>query len=95
MTPEEPATSAQPATVETRALAGPGAPGRTADEISADVERTRGELSQSVDLLRNRVGELTDWRRQIREHQDQIVAGAAVVGFAVGALLVARRLRRR
>ena len=89
MTPEEPAA------VETRPLAGPGSPGRSADQIRADVERQRGELSQSVDVLRNKVAELTDWRRQVREHQDQIVAGAAVVGFAVGALFVARRLRRR
>ena len=87
-------TPAQPAVVN-QPLSGPGAPNRTSAEIRADMERMRGELSQSVDLLRNRVAELTDWRRQLREHQDQIVAGAAVVGFAVGALLVARRLRRR
>ena len=76
-------------------ISGPGAPGRTSAQIRADMERTRGELSQSVDLLRNRVAELSDWRGQLRQHQDQIVAGAAVLGFAVGALLVARRLRRR
>lgn len=82
------------AAVESHPLSGPGAPGRSPEQIRADMERTRGELSQSVDLLRTKVAELTDWRGQIRKHQDQIVAGAAVVGFAVGALLVARRLRR-
>jgi hypothetical protein len=91
LSPDDPAVAA----VASQPLSGPGAPGRSAAQIRSDMERTRGELSQSVDLLRNRVTELTDWRRQLREHQDQIVAGAAVVGFAVGALLVARRLRRR
>jgi Protein of unknown function (DUF3618) len=94
VTPEQQSAPPEPAVVN-QPLSGPGAPGRSATEIRADMERTRGELSQSVDLLRNRVAELTDWRRQVREHQDQIVAGAAVIGFAVGALLVARRLRRR
>jgi hypothetical protein len=93
VSPDQPASP--PPAVVNQPLSGPGAPGRTASEIRADMERTRGELSQSVDVLRNRVAELTDWRRQLREHQDQIVAGAAVVGFALGALLVARRLRRR
>ena len=93
-TPEQSAPPEAPA-VATQPLSGPGAPGRSPDEIRNDMERTRGELSQSVDLLRNRVAELSDWRGQLRRHQDQIVTGAAVVGFAVGALLVARRLRRR
>lgn len=80
--------------IEQRPQAGPGAPGRSAAEIRADIERTRGELSGSVESLRTRVAELTDWRRQIHEHREQLIAGAAVVGFAVGALVVARRLRR-
>ena len=61
-----------------------GAPGRTSEQIRADIERQRGDLSQSVELLRGRVAELTDWRRQVREHRREIVIGAAVVGFAVG-----------
>ncbi len=93
MSPEPEAAPAPD--VVNQPISGPGAPGRTSAQIRADMERTRGELSQSVDLLRNRVAELSDWRGQLRQHQDQIVAGAAVLGFAVGALLVARRLRRR
>ena len=68
-----------------------GAPGRTSEQIRADIERQRGELSQSVELLRGRVAELTDWRRQVREHRREIVIGAAVVGFAVGLRLALRR----
>ena len=85
----------QPAAIESRPLSGPGAAGRTPEQIRNDIERQRGELSTSVELLRGRVAELTDWRGQLRKHQDEIVMGAAVVGFAVGALMVARRLRRR
>jgi hypothetical protein len=44
-----------------------------------------------VETLRGRVAELTDWRRQVREHRRELVIGAAVVGFAVGGLLALRR----
>jgi len=37
------------------------------------------------------VTELTDWRRQVREHKRELVIGAAVVGFAVGGLMALRR----
>jgi hypothetical protein len=71
-----------------------GAPGRTSDQIRADIERQREELSHSVEALRGRVNELTDWRRQVREHRRELVIGAAVVGFAIGALAMRRRGRR-
>jgi Protein of unknown function (DUF3618) len=68
-----------------------GAPGRTSAEIRADIERQREELSHSVEALRGRVAELTDWRRQVREHRRELIIGAAVLGFAVGGLLALRR----
>jgi hypothetical protein len=46
-----------------------------------------------VEALRNKVAELTDWRRQIREHQRELVIGAAVVGFAIGGMIALRRRR--
>jgi hypothetical protein len=70
-----------------------GAQGRTSSQIRADIEAQREELSHSVELLRRRVNELTDWRRQVREHRRELVIGAAVVGFAVGGLLALRRNR--
>ena len=72
----------------------PGPPGRTSDQIRADIERQRNELSHSVERLRSKVAELTDWRRQVREHQREIAIGAAVVGFAIGGMLALRRRRR-
>ena len=70
-----------------------GAPGRSSSEIRADIEQQRQELSRSVEALRTRVTELTDWRRQVREHRRELVIGAAVVGFAVGGLLALRGRR--
>ena len=70
-----------------------GAPGRNSEQIRNDIERQRTELGRSVEALRGRVAELTDWRRQIREHRRELAIGAAVVGFAVGGLLARRRRR--
>jgi Protein of unknown function (DUF3618) len=66
-------------------------PGRNSEQIRADIERQREELSHSVEQLRTRVTELTDWRRQVREHRRELIIGAAVVGFAVGGLMALRR----
>jgi hypothetical protein len=72
----------------------PGAPGRSSSQIRADIERQREELGHSVAALRTRVGELTDWRRQVREHQRELAIGAAVVGFAIGVRLAFGRRGR-
>jgi hypothetical protein len=71
----------------------PGAPGRTAAEIRRDIDVQRQQLGTSVEALRGRVTELTDWRRQVREHKRELVIGAAVVGFAIGGLAMLRRRR--
>lgn len=70
-----------------------GAPGRSAEEIRRDIELQRQDLSRSVVALRGRVAELTDWRRQVREHRSQLIVGAAVAGFAIGGLMALRRRR--
>jgi len=66
-------------------------PGRTPAQIRRDIDSQRQDLGRSVEQLRNRVTELTDWRRQVREHRSQLIVGAAVVGFAVGGLMMLRR----
>lgn len=70
-----------------------GLPGRSAAEIRRDIDLQRQDLGRSVETLRGRVAELTDWRRQVSEHKQQLVMGAAVAGFVVG--LMAMRRRRR
>jgi 3-dehydroquinate dehydratase len=73
----------------------PGAalPARTAAQIRADIDAQRQDLGHSVEALRTKVTELTDWRRQAREHRSQLIVGAAVIGFAVGGLMALRRRR--
>lgn len=68
-----------------------GLPGRSAAEIRRDIDLQRRDLGNSVEALRGRVTELTDWRRQVREHRSQLIVGAAVAGFALGGLMMLRR----
>ena len=70
-----------------------GLPGRSAAEIRRDIDLQRQQLGGSVEALRDRVTELTDWRRQVREHKQQLIVGAAVVGFAIGVRAMMRRRR--
>jgi hypothetical protein len=72
----------------------PPAPGtRSAEQIRNDIVQRRQELSRSVDALRSRWLQVTDVKRQIREHRTELAAGAAVVGFLVGAMALRRRRR--
>lgn len=70
-----------------------GMPGRSAAEIRRDIDIQRRQLGTSVEALRGRVTELTDWRRQVNEHRTELIVGAAVVGFAIGVRAMLRRRR--
>lgn len=70
-----------------------GRPGRSPAEIRRDIDVQRRQLGTSVEALRHRVTELSDWRRQVREHQTQLIVGAAAVGFAIGVRAMLRRRR--
>lgn len=59
-------------------------PPRSPEEIRASIERNRVELAVSLTRLRDEVEELTDWRKQLRRNERQIVTGAAVAGFVLG-----------
>ena len=72
-----------------------GQPGRSAAEIRRDIDVQREALGTNVEALRGRVTELTDWRRQVEEHKQQLIIGAAAVGFLVGIKLMRGRRRRR
>jgi Protein of unknown function (DUF3618) len=66
---------------------------RSPAEIRRNIDLQRQDLGRSVEALRGRVAELTDWPRQVREHKQQLVVGAAVAGFALGGLMMLRRRR--
>ena len=85
MSVPEPVRPAQPTTA--------GAPGRSSEQIRRDLVAAREDLSTSVEALRGRVAELTDWRRQVREHRRELIAGAAVAGFVIGGWLALRSRR--
>ena len=59
-------------------------PGRSAEEIRASIEADRQQLGSAVERLRVEVSEVTDWRKQLRTHQREVVIGAAVAGFVIG-----------
>jgi hypothetical protein len=81
-------------TLSTRGNGGwtPPPPGsRSAEQIRRDIVQQRLELSRSVDALRSRWLQVTDVKRQIREHRTELAVGAAVVGCLVGAIALRRR----
>jgi Protein of unknown function (DUF3618) len=76
------------------------APTRSPDEIRASIEQNRKELGTSLERLRGEVVRITDWRAQIRRHEQQVLIAAGVAGFvlgggiaAVGGILFGRRRR--
>jgi hypothetical protein len=67
---------------------------RTPAEIRDSMEANRAELEVSLQRLRGEVTQLTDWRAHVARHRREILIGAAVVGFALGARGLRRRRRR-
>jgi outer membrane murein-binding lipoprotein Lpp len=74
-----------------------GMANRTPEQIRSSIEETRKELSFSVNDLRSKVTELTNWRRQLADNRTAALAGAAVAGFVIGGGVAAgiSLLRRR
>ena len=68
---------------------------RSPAEIRSSIEANRVELAVSVQRLRGEVTRLTDWRGHVQRHQNELMAGAAVVGLVLGARMMRRRRRRR
>jgi hypothetical protein len=70
---------------------------RSPDQIRTSIETTREELAFSVNDLRSKVAELTNWRRQLVENRQAALVGAAVAGFVIGGGVAATisLLRRR
>ena len=70
---------------------------RSAEEIRQSIEANRAELGLAVNRLRGEVAEVTDWRKHLRNHQKEVLIGAAVAGFVLGGGIAAMGglLRRR
>ena len=57
---------------------------RSPEQIRTSIEETRRELAFSVNDLRSKVTQITNWRRQLAENREAVLVGAAVAGFLVG-----------
>ena len=69
--------------------------GRTPEEIRASIQENRMALAVSIEKLRGEVAEITNWRKQVSEHQRPALVSAALAGFLLaGGLAVFRRRRR-
>jgi hypothetical protein len=70
---------------------------RSPEQIRTSLEETRRELAFSVNDLRSKVSELTNWRRQLADNRQAALVGAAVAGFVIGGGVAATvsLLRRR
>ena len=61
-----------------------GGGARSPEQIRTSIEETRRELAFSVNDLRSKVGELSDWRAQLARNRQTVLIGAAVAGFVLG-----------
>jgi hypothetical protein len=68
---------------------------RSPAEIRSSIESNRMELAVSVERLRGEVAHLTDWRGHVERHKDELTAGAALIGLAIGVKLLRGRRRRK
>ena len=57
---------------------------RNPEMIRASIEETRRDLAFSVNDLRSKVTELTNWRGQLVRNRKTALIGAAVAGFVIG-----------
>ena len=57
---------------------------RSPETIRQSIEDTRRELAFSVNDLRSKMTEITDWRGQLRRNRKVALIGAAVAGFVIG-----------
>jgi hypothetical protein len=57
---------------------------RSPEMIRASIEETRHELAFSVNDLRSKMAEITNWRAQLIRNRKAALIGAAVAGFVIG-----------
>jgi dienelactone hydrolase len=62
---------------------------RSPEMIRQSIVETRRELAFSVNDLRSKMAQVTDWRAQLRRNRKAALIGAAVTGFVIGGGLAA------
>jgi ElaB/YqjD/DUF883 family membrane-anchored ribosome-binding protein len=61
--------------------------GKTADEITSDIDQTREELKSNLEELENRLKAVTDWRGYVKRHPTAMIAAAAAGGVLLWSLV--------
>ena len=61
---------------------------RSPEQIRTSIEETRRELAFSVNDLRSKVTEITNWRRQLAENREAVLVGATIGAVIVGLVTV-------
>jgi hypothetical protein len=54
---------------------------RDPEQIRAEIERARGEIAESLLVLRSEVQQTLDWRAFVRRRPQVAVAGAFLIGY--------------
>ena len=57
---------------------------RSPEQIRTEIEETRRELAFSVNDLRSKDTQITNWRKQLADNRQAALVGAAVAGFVIG-----------
>jgi hypothetical protein len=57
---------------------------RSPEQNRTSIDDTRRDLAFSVNDLRSKVTEITNWRKQLADNRQTALIGAAVAGFVVG-----------
>jgi hypothetical protein len=57
---------------------------RNPNEIRLSVQETRRELEFSLGDLKSKIAELSDWKKQLTQHRQEALIGAAATGFIIG-----------
>jgi hypothetical protein len=68
---------------------------RSPEEIRRSIEQNRQALAVSIERLRGEVAEITDWRKQLNQHQRPAALAAILAGFLLGGGLIGRSRRKR
>jgi hypothetical protein len=61
--------------------------GKTADQITSEIDHAREQLEANLHELESRVKSATDWRAQFKKHPGAMVAGALIGGVLLSAML--------
>src|SRR5690242_2867971 len=79
-------TTSSPARVEARS-----GNDRSIEEIRQNIEKTRSELTDTVDQLGEKFKETFDWKKYISDYPFVALGGATLIGFVLTRTLLGRR----